>query len=88
MGWRGPVTDRQLRVWTAWFDLYYNGDKGDLSMDGCVPPEVQRRWEGKVSNAGYLVAAATERRLRAQAQAKLTGEDVGEVYDRLVKENR
>lgn len=84
MGWPARLTDRQLASWHAWFRLWYEGDKPDLSMDGCVPPAVQRRWEGKVAGAAAAVAKGTERRARAVREAGRTGRPVDEVAAELL----
>lgn len=87
MGWRGPVTDRQLRVWTAWQVLFREGDKPDIGLDG-VPAHIRKRWEGKVYAAPAALAAGTERRVRAQRIARATGRDEGAVWDELVREGK
>lgn len=88
MGWRGPLTQRQLTVWWEWQRLWREGDKPDLSLDGNVPKHIQARWEGKVGMAGNILAAGTERRVRARQIAERTGRDAGEVYDELLKQGK
>lgn len=82
MGWRGPVTDRQLKVWLAWRRMFEHGDK-DLSMDGCVPEHIQKRWEAKVGGAQFYLQRGLILGAKARQIAKDTGEDEGVVYDRL-----
>ena len=82
-GWRRAVlTARQLAVWFAFFKLWYEGDKPDISLDG-VPLAVQRRWEGKVAGAAAAVYAGSLRREKARRIAKQTGRDEGQVWDEL-----
>jgi hypothetical protein len=84
MGWRGPATDKQIRVWLAWKRIHDTGDR-DLSMDGCVPVEVQRRWEGKVGGAQAALHRGLLRSKQARDIAQRTGRDESEVYDELKK---
>lgn len=82
MGWRGPCTERQLQTWLAWKRIHDSGDR-DLSMDGCVPAEVQRRWEGKVGGAQAALHRGLLRAKQARLIAEKRGIDEGQAYDEL-----
>ena len=65
------MTDWQYQVWLAWLeDSYKQGkdkDPPEISMEGCVPEETQRRWAEKVQVAPYIAASyAASRNREAQ----------------------
>jgi hypothetical protein len=64
-------------------------------MAGYVPLKKQKEWEQKVGMAGYQIAAASERRIRARTEALKRSKDpvqvdrlAMEIYDRLVREGK
>lgn len=85
MGWRGPLTDRQLHVWLAWHRLFKLGDR-DLDMDGCVPLAVQKRWEAKVGGAVFYRERGSILASKAREEAFRTGGDEAAIFDRLKAE--
>lgn len=81
-------TELEHRVWWEFFAMKARNFGPDISMDGCVPRETQRRWEGAVGNAAYKLSAGLERGIRARQIAAKTGRDEGEVYDELTKKEQ
>lgn len=72
-------TEDEHRVWWEffklhrWNDMAYRDpadDPPDLSMDGCVPEDVQERWAGRVAGAKFAVIAR-----QAQEAGKMTEQE-------------
>lgn len=96
MPWRAYLeahTEDEHLVWVAWFRLHEWRDMGyvneadrppDLSMDGCVPPETQERWAGRVAGAKFAVLADLQRK-RAEIDGRQLTDAERENRDRAVK---
>lgn len=77
MGWPGPMTHRQWLAWMEWQSMKHRSPDepaADLSMDGLVPEETQRRWADKVAASKFMVAEANARAAAALERGEVSNQ--------------
>lgn len=73
------LTELEVHVYLEHLEWRNRGGGPDLSMDGCVPPETQKCWEGKVAAARFNMPEMQAKLAEAQARSERAARDVAKM---------